>query len=187
MVATREVSSNGLGLSLRGGQRRRKPVAQGRRNLENSTTINKSRFGFMREVNFGITPPRYCEIYIAHNELNINYFVDARKRFAPIGLVSWHFSGPDCIPSTKLFSQSEFKMFGRRRYCSVVGLCTSDKQPIPLKSIKNRYMICIYHLIFWPTIVWFCGYLYPLSKINPYKLRTRNSITSCPILSSSKV
>ena len=130
--------------------------------------FHKSRFGFMREVNFGITPPRYCEIYIAHNELNINYFVDARKRFAPIGLVSWHFPGPDCIPSTKLFSQFESKMFGRRRYCPMVGLCTSDKQPIPLKSIKNRYMICIYHLIFWPTIVWFCGYLYPLSKINPY-------------------
>ena len=120
-------------------------------------------------------------IYIAHNELNINYFVDARKRFAPIGLVSWHFPGPDCFPSTKLFSQFESKMFGRRRYCPMVGLCTSDKQPIPLKSIKNRYMICIYHLIFWPTIVWFCGYLYPLSKINPYQLRTRNSITSCPI------
>jgi len=32
-------------------------------------------------------------------------------------------------------------MFGRRRHCPFVGLCTNDKDPVPLKSIKNRVLV----------------------------------------------
>ena len=32
-------------------------------------------------------------------------------------------------------------MFGQRTYCPYVGLCTSDRDPIPLKSIKNKVSV----------------------------------------------
>ena len=43
-------------------------------------------------------------------------------------------------PTTNIQNISA-KMFGRRRHCPLVGLCT-DKEPIPLRTIKNRWENC---------------------------------------------